>query len=61
MIIQEQVILNGKEYTHTYSDEYRLVQVETGVVYDDAYDIIPMSYTYIESEEKLPQQEYNER
>jgi hypothetical protein len=49
MITQEEVILNSKTFLHTYSDTYVLEQVETGALYDEAYDIIPCIYTYVES------------
>lgn len=52
MITQEEKEINGKFYLHTYSDKYMLIQVETGDMYDEAYDIIPCQYTYKESEEK---------
>lgn len=61
MITQEEVILNGKTFLHTYSDTYVLEQVETGVLYDEAYDIIPCVYTYVESEEELPIDEQVEK
>lgn len=54
MITQEEVILNGKTFLHTISDKYVLEQVETGSRYEEAYDIIPCQYTYIETEEELP-------
>ena len=63
MIFQEQVIINGKEFLHTYSDQYMLKQIETGEEYSDAYDIIPCAYTYEETDIPLlqseePQQEF---
>lgn len=37
-----------------YSDlGYKIRQVETGKVYDDAYDLKPCKYTYVETEEKI--------
>lgn len=57
MITQEQIEINGKEFLHTYSDTYMLKQVETGVLYTEALDLIPCKYTYEESEELLPVEE----
>lgn len=51
MIKQEEYICkNGVVLTHTYSDEGKQIrQIETGVIYDEAYDI-PNTYTYEEVE-----------
>ena len=39
---------------HTYSDDgYRIRQVETGIIYDEADDVIPCRYTYEETGEKV--------
>ncbi len=54
MITQEEVIINGKNFLHTLSDKYVLEQVETGVRYDEAYDLIPCQYTYLETDDELP-------
>lgn len=60
MITQEEKEINGKMYLHTYSDTYMLRQVETGILYSEAYDVIPCQYTYVESEELLPVEEPQE-
>lgn len=57
MITQEEVILKGKTFLHTYSDKYVIKQVETDTEYDEAYDIIPCQYTYEETDKELPQEE----
>ena len=37
-----------------YSDEnYRIRQIETEIVYDEAIDVIPCRYTYEETDEKI--------
>lgn len=47
-----QVETDGMLYT--YSDTKYIIQNETGLEYEDAYDIIPCPYTYSESDrEKL--------
>lgn len=41
--------------THTYSDSgFKILQIETGIPYDDAMDIIPCPYTYEETTQKIP-------
>lgn len=38
------------DYTHTYSDAgMKILQNETGIVYDDAMDVPAMKYTYTET------------
>lgn len=49
MITQEQIEIKGKVFLHTYSNKYKIRQIETGCIYDDAMDIIPCAYTYEET------------
>lgn len=57
MIVQEKIIVNGKELIKTYSDSNKYIaQNETGVKYGEAIDI-PDKYTYTESDEDLPKEE----
>lgn len=38
----------------TYSDEgFKIRQVETGIIFDDALDLESANYTYEETEEKI--------
>ena len=54
MIKQEKVTINNKELLHTYSDSNKyILQVETNVEYNEAYDVIPCKYTYTETEEEI--------
>lgn len=55
MIKQEEITCkNGVKQIHTYSDEgYYILQVETNIKYDEAYDNEPSPYTYIETDEKI--------
>ena len=54
MLKQEKITINNKELLHTYSDNNKyILQVETNVKYDEAYDIIPSKYTYKETEEEI--------
>ena len=54
MIIQKEVNIGSRTLLHTYSDSNKyILQVETNTKYDEAYDVIPCRYTYIETEEKI--------
>ena len=54
MIKQEKITINNKELLHTYSDNNKyILQVETNVEYNEAYDVIPCKYTYTETEEEI--------
>ena len=45
---------DGVKLYRTYSDEnYRIKQVETGNVYDEAIDVEKSNYTYEETGEKI--------
>ena len=54
MLKQEKLTINNKELLHTYSDNNKyILQVETNVKYNEAYDIIPCKYTYKETKEEI--------
>ena len=54
MIIQKEVNLGSRILLHTYSNSNKyILQVETNTKYDEAYDVIPCRYTYVETEEKI--------
>ena len=54
MLKQEKTIINNTELLHTYSDNNKyILQIETNVKYDEAYDIIPCKYTYKETKEEI--------
>ena len=54
MIKQEKVKIENRELLHTYSDNNKyILQVETNVEYNEAYDVIPCKYTYTEKEEEI--------
>lgn len=45
---------DGVELIRTYSDEnFKIRQVETGIVYDEAVDVKNSGYTYEETDEKI--------
>lgn len=57
MLKQEKTIINNKELLHTYSDNNKyILQVETNVEYNEAYDVIPCKYTYKETEETIEEE-----
>lgn len=52
MIITEYIESENRE--RKYSDAgMKLHQIETGILYDDAVDVIPCPYTYEESDEPI--------
>lgn len=54
MIITEIVILNGKNFKHSYSDENFYIQKEgTDKIYEEAYDTLNSNFTYIETDKKI--------
>ena len=54
MIKQEKVKIGNRELLHTYSNNNKyILQVETNVKYNEAYDVIPCKYTYTETEEEI--------
>lgn len=51
-VLEEQV---SEMCVRHYSDQgLKIRQIETGILYEDAVDVIPCRYTYEESDEPLP-------
>lgn len=49
---------DGVKLYRTYSDEnFKILQVETGLIYEEAIDIENVNYTYQETDEKIEEQE----
>ena len=49
---------DGVNLYRTYSDEnYKILQVETEQVFDEAIDVETATFTYIETEEKIEEVE----
>lgn len=45
---------NGVKLYRTYSDKnFKIKQIETDIVYDDAIDVEDSNFTYIETDEKV--------
>jgi hypothetical protein len=51
MIISKQ--LENNRIRHYSDSGFRILQNETGIVYDDAVDVMPCRYTYSETEERI--------
>lgn len=52
---------DGVKLYRTYSDEnYRIKQIETGNIYDEAIDVEDANFTYVETNEKIEESEENE-
>lgn len=58
MIVSEIIVReDGVPFMHTYSDERRYIRkVGTTEVYEDAVDIYPAAYQYVEIEEYIPEE-----
>jgi hypothetical protein len=53
MIYSKEEIIGTTTLLHTYSDSFYLLQKETGLEYEEAWDAIPCKYTYEESNTPL--------
>lgn len=58
-------IINNKFIRHYAEDnngvKHKIKQVETGVVYDEAVDLIPCKYNYVETIDKIEELVVNEQ
>lgn len=55
MIVAEKINVKGKEFVRHESDLGKMIrQVETGLEYTSAVDVIPCRYTYEEMEKDIP-------
>lgn len=51
---------DGKNLYKTYSDEnFYIRQIETDRIYEVAIDVEDAPYTYEETEEKIPEEDFN--
>lgn len=58
MLKQEIVELYGNQFRKSYSDEgFYILQIETGIEYDIAIDVLTSSYTYKETDKKIEEHE----
>lgn len=44
MISREKVTIDGREFTHTYSDTFKIRKVGTDEIYEDAMDVLDFQY-----------------
>jgi hypothetical protein len=44
MIIVETITIDGREFTHTHSDTYKIRKIGTDEIYEDAMDILDFEY-----------------
>lgn len=44
----------GTRIRHYSNESYYIRQIETGIIYEDAVDVVPCRYTYEETDEKIP-------
>jgi hypothetical protein len=54
MISTETVTIDGRQFTHTYSDTFKIRKVGTDEIYTDAMDVL--DYTYEETDIPLDTQ-----
>ena len=55
MLVQEKI---SDTLIKTYSDAGFLIkQVETGIEYGEAVDVLPLRYTYVETDKPIPKDE----
>ncbi len=52
MIIEE-LVENETRVRHCSDRSMKIRQIETGIVYEDAVDVLPCRYTYEETDEPL--------
>ena len=54
MIVKEKVKINDVDFIYTYSDgQYLIKQIETGELYNDAYDLAELPKEYEETDIKI--------
>ena len=56
-MIREELIENGERIRHWSDLNFKIRQIETGIIYDDAVDVIPCKYTYEETNEPIEEEE----
>jgi len=59
MIIEE-LVEDGQRVRHYSDQDMKILQVETGLIYEDAVDVIPCKYTYEETDQPIEHDEPEE-
>lgn len=54
-MIKTELLKDGALIRHYSDNGVKLKQVETGILYDEAIDIVPCKYTYEETDEPIAQ------
>ena len=54
-MLKSEIIENGERIHHWSDAGLKIRQVETGIVYDDAVDVMPCRYSYEETDEPIPE------
>ena len=49
MIVTENITIGTRQFQRTASDAYKIRQIATGNIYEDAMDVMPCAYTYEET------------
>ena len=57
MIIKETVPINGREFTRTYSDTYKIRKIGTDEIYTDAMDVLDYQYEETDMPLEMPEVE----
>ena len=52
-MLKSELIENGERIHHWSDAGLKIRQVETGIVYDDAVDVMPCRYSYEETDEPI--------
>lgn len=50
MIKTELFKIGNRDMQKTYSETFKIRQIETGIIYDEAVDVLPCRYTYEETD-----------
>ena len=56
-MLQSELIENGERIHHWSGAGLKIRQMETGIVYDDAVDVMPCRYSYEETDEPIEEAE----
>jgi hypothetical protein len=56
-MIKSELVENGKRIRHYSDTGMKILQVETGLIYCDAVDVVPCRYTYTETDEPIEVEE----
>ena len=55
MIIKETVPINGREFTRTYSDTYKIRKIGTDEIYTDTMDVLDYQYEETDIPLEIPE------